>query len=425
MPSLQGKNLIVPGDKSITHRAYFFGAFSQGRSRIINPSPALDCINTRKCLSQLGLEFADDNGDVILFSEGIESLKKPPGVLDAGNSGTTLRFLMGLLAGRPFSATLTGDESLKKRPLKRVSEPLRQMGAEFDLTNHNHAPVTVHGNSLEGQAFELEHASAQVQTAIILAGLQANGETSCVVPNKVRNHTGNMLKHLDIAMRSNSPLQMGVFGLRSPISPFEITVPGDISSAAFFIVAAALLPGSNISIDNLGVDPGRTLVLDVLTKMGAEIEITNRRLICEELVATVNVRHGNQLSGVSISQRELASGIDELLILALAGAFCKGKFSVRGASELRHKESDRLAFLVENLKNAGVLIESKGDDFEIEGCQNAPGGSLWKTGGDHRLAMTGLIANLLFDNEVEIDNLDCIAVSYPSFSDELNLILTS
>ena len=423
MPSLQAKNLRVPGDKSITHRAYFFGAFSHGRSRIINPSPALDCINTRKCLSQLGLEFADDNGDVILFSEGIESLKKPPGVLDAGNSGTTLRFLMGLLAGRPFSATLTGDESLKKRPLKRVSEPLRLMGAEFELTNHNHAPVTVHGNSLEGQFFELEYASAQVQTAIILAGLQANGETSVVVPNKVRNHTSNMLKHLDIPLRSNSPLQLGIYGLSSPTAPFEIVVPGDISSAAFFIVAAALLPGSIISIDNLGVDSGRSLVLDVLTKMGAVIEITNKRLFNQELVATVNVSYVNTLSGVKINQRELASGIDELPILALAGAFCKGKFTVHGASELRYKESDRLSLLVENFRNAGVSISSKGDNFEIEGCMRVPGGSLWKTAGDHRLAMTGLIANLLFDNEVEIDNLDCIAVSYPSFRDDLKLIL--
>lgn len=412
--------MIVPGDKSITHRAYFFGAFSQGTSRIINPSPALDCLSTIKCLTELGLDFKFDQGDVILTCEGINSLCKPKEVLDAGNSGTTLRLLMGLLAGRPFSATISGDQSLQRRPLKRVSEPLRQMGAEFDLTDESHAPVCVHGNSLEGQFFAIEHASAQVQTAIILAGLQAEGETSCVVPNKVRNHTGNMLKHLDISMRSSSPLQLSVFGLKSPISPFEIIVPGDISSAAYFIVAATLLSGSNISIDNLGVDPGRTLVLDTLSKMGAAVEVENQHLLCQEPVATVSVQYQNRLKGVAIKSRDLASGIDELPILALAGAFCKGKFKVHNASELRNKESDRLSLLVENFKNAGVTIETKGDDFEIEGSLQVQGGSLWKTGGDHRLAMTGLIANLLFNQPVEIDNLDCLAVSYPAFKADLD-----
>jgi len=422
MASLQGKNLIVPGDKSITHRAYFFGAFSQGTSRIIHPSPALDCLSTIKCLSQLGLDFKFDDGDVILTCQGINSLQRPQETLDAENSGTTLRLLMGLLAGRPFIAAITGDESLQRRPLKRVSEPLRQMGAEFELTDNMHAPVVVHGISLEGQSFQIEHSSAQVQTAIILAGLQAEGETSCVVPNRVRNHTRNMLKHLDIPMRSSSPLQLGVFGLKSPISPFEIIVPGDISSAAYFIVAASLLSGSDISIDNLGIDPGRTLVLDILSKMGASIEITNTRLLCQEPVATVSVQHKNRLNGITIKSGELATGIDELPVLALAGAFCQGKFSVHNASELRHKESDRLALLVDNLKSAGVSIKSSGDDFEIEGSLKVPGGSLWKTGGDHRLAMTGLIANMLFDQPVEIDNLDCIAVSYPAFKADLDLI---
>ncbi|QQR59627.1 MAG: 3-phosphoshikimate 1-carboxyvinyltransferase [Candidatus Melainabacteria bacterium] len=422
MASLQGKNLIVPGDKSITHRAYFFGAFSQGTSRIINPSPALDCLSTIKCLSQLGLDFKFDDGDVILTCQGINSLQRPQETLDAENSGTTLRLLMGLLAGRPFTAAITGDESLQRRPLKRVSEPLRQMGAEFELTDNMHAPVVVHGNSLEGQSFQIEHSSAQVQTAIILAGLQAEGETSCVVPNKVRNHTRNMLKHLDLPMRSSSPLQLGVFGLKSQISPFEMIVPGDISSAAYFIVAASLLSGSDISIDNLGIDPGRTLVLDILSKMGASIEITNTRLLCQEPVATVSVQHKNRLNGITIKSGELATGIDELPVLALAGAFCQGKFIVHNASELRHKESDRLSLLVDNLKSAGVSIKSSGDDFEIEGSLTVPGGSLWKTSGDHRLAMTGLIANLLFEQPVEIDNLDCIAVSYPAFKADLDLI---
>jgi len=423
MPSLQGKNLIAPGDKSITHRACFFGAFSQGKSKIINPSPALDCLNTIKCLGDLGMDFQFYDGNLIMTCEGIDSLNKPADILDAGNSGTTLRLLMGLLAGRPFSATIDGDQTLRKRPLKRVSEPLSRMGADFDLTQSALAPVTVHGNSLEGQFFELEHSSAQVQTAIILAGLQAAGETSCVVPNMVRNHTRNMLKFLDIPVRSSSPLQLSVFGLRGSIAPYEIAVPGDISSAAYFMVAAALLPDSDISIDNLGIDSGRTLILDTLSKMGAAVEISNTRLSAEEPVATVSVKHKNRLHGVQINSRDLATGIDELPILALAGAFCKGKFSVRNASELRHKESDRLALLVENFKNAGVSIMSHNDDFEIEGSDKIPGGSLWKTAGDHRLAMTGLIANLLFDAPVEIDNLDCIAVSYPAFKEDLATIV--
>lgn len=424
MASLKGKNLIVPGDKSITHRAYFFGAFSQGKSRIINPSNALDCQSTIECLGTLGLGFEYDEGEVVLTSDGINSLVKPDSTLYAGNSGTTLRLLMGLLAGRPFSATINGDQSLRRRPLKRISDPLRQMGADFDLDQDNSAPVTVHGNSLEGQSFELEHASAQVQTAIVLAGLQAEGETSCVVPNKVRNHTLNMLKHLDIPVRSSSPLQLGVFGLKSPIAPFEIVVPGDLSSAAYFLVAAALLTGSQISIDNLGIDTGRTLVLDVLAKMGASIEITNKRLLSQEPVATVSLTHQNRLEGVTVNSRDLASGIDELPILALAGAFCKGKFVVRGATELRHKESDRLALLVENLKHAGVKIESQGDNFEIDGTDSVPGGSLWKTGGDHRIAMTGMIANLLFERSVQIDDTECVAISYPDFKTDLAKMLS-
>ncbi|MDX2105541.1 MAG: 3-phosphoshikimate 1-carboxyvinyltransferase [Candidatus Melainabacteria bacterium] len=419
MASLKGKNLIVPGDKSITHRAYFFGAFSQGKSRIINPSTALDCQSTIECLSKLGLGFEFNEAEVFLTCDGINSLVTPDSTLFAGNSGTTLRLLMGLIAGRPFSATIDGDQSLRRRPLKRISDPLSQMGADFDLSNEHTAPVTVHGNSLEGQFFELEHASAQVQTAIILAGLQAEGETSCVVPNKVRNHTLNMLKHLDIPVRSSSPLQLGVFGLKSPIAPFEIVVPGDISSAAYFLVAAALLAGSQISIDNLGIDPGRILVLDVLARMGASIEITNKRLVSQEPVATVSLIHQNRLDGVTIRARDLASGIDELPILALAGALCKGKFEVRGASELRHKESDRLSLLVENLKNAGVKIESHGDNFEIDGADSVPGGTLWKTAGDHRIAMTGMIANLLFERPVTIDDTQCVAISYPDFKTDL------
>lgn len=423
MLRLQGKNLIVPGDKSITHRAYFFGAFSRGESRVLNASPALDCFSTRKCLEALSLEFERTGQDVLIKSGGIDSLRAPKSTLNAGNSGTTIRLLAGLLSGRPFSAELDGDESLRRRPLKRVTDLLKTMGADFEESEGGGAPVKVHGNSLEGGSFQLEQASAQVQTALVLAGLQALGETSIVVPHIVRDHTYRILKHLDIPMTSNSPRHLSVFGLRGPIEPFEITIPGDISSASYFMVAAALLPGSSVSFDNLGVNEGRTLIMKVLQKMGAKIRLENERLLCEEPVATVEIRFKDRLNGAEISKKDLASGIDELPILALAGAFCRGEFKVQGAVELRHKESDRFALLVENLQNAGASIQASGDDFSIKGKEKINGGSLWKTGGDHRLAMTGLIANLLFEKPVEVDDTSCIDVSYPGFQADLAMFL--
>ncbi len=420
---MQGKNLIVPGDKSITHRAYFFSAFSRGQSRVLNASPALDCFSTRKCLEALGLRFERNNQDVSILSGGINSLRRPYSILNAGNSGTTIRLLTGLLSGRPFSAEVDGDESLRRRPLKRVTDPLRQMGADFEESEGGRAPIVVHGNSLEGGSFELEQASAQVQTALVLAGLQASGETSIVVPHTVRDHTFRMLKHLDIPAASASPRHLSVFGLRGSIEPFEITVPGDISSAAYFMVAAALLPGSFVSFDNLGVNEGRTLLLKALKKMGAYVTFANERLCCEEPVATVEVSQKKRLNGITLERKDLASGIDELPILALAGALCQGEFRVSGAGELRHKESDRFALLVENLKNAGVSIQASGDDFSIQGKEKIEGGSFWKTGGDHRLAMTGLIASLLFEKPVEVDDTSCIDISYPGFQADLALIL--
>lgn len=420
---MQGENLVVPGDKSITHRAYFFSAFSRGQSRVLNASPARDCLSTRKCLEALGLGFERNNQDVSISSGGLNSLRRPDSILNAGNSGTTIRLLTGLLSGRPFSAELDGDESLRRRPLKRVTEPLRQMGADFEESEGGRAPIVVHGNSLEGGSFQLEQASAQVQTALVLAGLQASGETSIVVPHIVRDHTFRMLKHLDIPVISNSPRHLGVFGLRGAVEPFEITVPGDISSAAFFMVAASLLPRSCVSFDNLGVNEGRLLILKSLKKMGAEIHLENERLLCEEPVATVGISCNNRLNGITLERKDLASGIDELPVLALAGAFCQGEFKVRGAGELRHKESDRFALLVENLQNAGVSIQASGDDFSIQGKENIAGGSLWKTGGDHRLAMTGLIASLLFEKPVEVDDTSCIDISYPGFQADLALIL--
>lgn len=423
MPSLHGKNLILPGDKSITHRAYFFSAFSLGRSRVNNPSPALDCLNTRKCLSALGLRFEDENKDVLITSEGINALRSPQTVLYAGNSGTTLRLLAGLIAGRPFSARLDGDESLRRRPLKRITDPLRLMGADFEESEGGRAPLVVHGNSLEGGTFELAQASAQVQTALVLAGLQANGETFIVVPHLVRDHTLRILQHLDISVKSNSPTHLSVFGLGGPIANFEITIPGDISSAAYFLVAAALLPGSNLTIDDLGINEGRSLVLRTLQKMGASLKIENTRLSCREPVANVHAAYNGRLQSALIEAKEIAAGIDELPILALAGAFCQGEFQVHGAGELRHKESDRLSLLVENLKNAGASIQVSGDNFYLQGKERIEGGSLWRTGSDHRLAMTGLVANLVFDKPVEIDDIACVDVSYPGFQADLAILL--
>ncbi len=307
--------------------------------------------------------------------------------------------------------------------MSRVLTHLAKMGAQISYSEkENYPPFRIFGTKLQGQRFDLNVASAQVQTALVLAGLQADGETIIALPAIVRDHTERMLKHAGIPFRQNG-LVISVSRLETPAEPFAINVAGDISSAAFFMVAAACLPGSILELLDVGMNPGRTLVLEALQQMGADVQVCGERNEGGEPIGTITVRGAERLKGITISGERIAAGIDEIPILALAGALCQGTFSVRDAQELRVKESDRLAAIANNLRAAGATVNEQADGFEIVGTDALPGGSDWKTHGDHRLAMMGLVANLLFEKPVQIDDVNCVAVSYPHFAVDLAKLL--
>ncbi len=296
------------------------------------------------------------------------------------------------------------------------------MGAHIQyLGAEGRAPFTITGGNLTGRTHHLPVASAQVQTSILLAGLQAEGRTSVMVPLPVRDHTARMFRHIGVPHEANN-LSIAVDRLERPLRPFSLKVPADISSAAFFMVAASCLPGSEIELTGVGINPGRRLVIDALARMGADIEERNQRVICQEPVADLLVRGSGRLSGTTITAEEVSSGIDEIPALAVAGSLCQGQFEVTGASELRVKESDRIKALVENLRAAGAAVQELPDGLKIEGSPLLTGGSLWQSYQDHRLAMAGFIAGFLSNNPIKIDDCHCIAISYPSFLRDLMLL---
>lgn len=425
---LKGR-IKVPGDKSITHRALVFSLLARGTCTLIGPSPAEDCRSTMSCLERLGLHIEgrkDKAGEALsIRTPGLSGLTPPAGALYAGNSGTTIRLLSGVLAGRPFTATLDGDRSLQARPMARVLDPLRQMGARVEyMDREGCAPFSITGGGLRGISFDCPVASAQVQTALLLAGLQAEGQTTIRLPGRVRDHTTRMFLYLGVPHTSDGTGTVTVSRLAEPVPPFATEIPGDLSSAAFFLVAAALLPGSHVVLANCGINPGRTLVLDVLTRMGAEVTLKNVRQVGGEPVADICVGYGGRLAGTTIAESEIASGIDEIPILALAGALSRGIFSVRGASELRVKESDRLSAIVSNLRGIGAIVTEHADGFEIEGQERLRGGAFWRTLADHRLAMTGLVARQVCREPIEMDDVECARISYPSFQEDLQSLLS-
>lgn len=429
MPPLIG-SLTVPGDKSISHRALIFSAFSEGKSQVFNCSPAHDVLSTAECLRRLGLKITQQkidrgtspNTSFTIESGGIESLHAPTELLDAGNSGTTIRLMSGLVAGRPFTSKFDGDESLRKRTMKRVFQPLTEMGAKVSATSDAYAPFAITGGELQGKDFVLSVASAQVEACILLAGLQSHGDTRVTAPRTVRDHTRRMFNYIGIPFTSVDKT-LGVERLKKPVNAYELTVPSDISSAAFFMVAACCVPGSDLTLRAVGVNPGRTLIIDVLRSMGASIDVVDERDLCGEPVADIRVRHNGRLTGISVPEERIATGIDEIPVLAVAGAICDGDFKVSGAEELRHKESDRISSLCDNLKAAGVDVDEKPDGFVIHGKKTIPGGSQWKTFLDHRLAMTAIVASHVFQQPLSIDDPDCMSVSYPGFAKDFQKVM--
>ncbi|MDI6709500.1 MAG: 3-phosphoshikimate 1-carboxyvinyltransferase [Thermoanaerobacterales bacterium] len=411
----------VPGDKSISHRSAILGALAKGDTTITNFLPGADCLATLACLRALGvaIEGPDRANRVTVHGHGPESLVEPEDVLNAVNSGTTFRLLAGVLAGSPFFSVLTGDASLRRRPMARIVRPLSEMGAAIHgRQNDRLPPLAIRGGRLQGIDHTLPVASAQVKSAILLAGLFAHGTTSVTEPAPSRDHTERMLAGFGADIQKE--------GLTTVIRPGpslsgrEIKVPGDISSAAFWLVAATLVPESDILIREVGINPTRDGIIKVLQRMGANLEVIPRDPAASEPVADLHVTSA-RLRGVEIGGDLIPSLIDEIPVLALAAALAKGRTVIRGAAELKVKESNRLATTAAELRRFGARVEERPDGLVIEGVPQLHGAAA-RSHGDHRIAMTVLIAGLAARGTTTLDDAACIDVSFPGFTGLLKTV---
>jgi 3-phosphoshikimate 1-carboxyvinyltransferase len=411
--------LKVPGDKSISHRALILGVIARGKQVIDGLSPAADVRRTEQALRDLGcfVETMPDGRTLILSNSLAEEA-----VVDAGNSGTTARLLAGLAAGLDITVTIDGDESLRRRPMARVAEPLAAMGASITLANGGTLPMTIKGGGLHGVRYELPVASAQVKSAILIAGLLASGETTVVEPAPTRDHTELMLRAMGVEVVTDDGAVSITGGAR--VAGAHIAVPGDCSSAAYFAAAAACLEDSELFLPITGVNPTRTGFLEILKKMGAEVLIQSEQEMSGEPVADVVVRPGSDvLHGITIDDpAKIAAAIDEFPLLAVVATRAQGKTIVRGAGELRVKESDRIATVVANLKAMGADIEELEDGFTVTGPTRLKGANV-KSFGDHRLAMAMTVAGLLADGATTLDDDSVVEVSYPGFFNDLRTLL--
>ncbi|MCG3114828.1 MAG: 3-phosphoshikimate 1-carboxyvinyltransferase [Candidatus Manganitrophus sp. SA1] len=408
--------ITVPGDKSITHRAVIFSALGEGPSEVVGYLPSEDCERTITAFREMGIAISVEtvNGlpSLHVQGKGLWGLTEPTGVIDCGNSGTTLRLLTGLLAGKPFFSVLTGDASLRKRPMRRVIDPLQTMGAEIlGRSGGTLAPLAISGKKLNGIDYRLPIASAQVKSAILLAGLTASGMTTLSEPSRSRDHTERMLRSLGVRFEENNGRLSIVGGSSYPGKRIE--VPGDLSSAAFFLVAGAIIEGSEITIRKIGVNPTRTGLLEVLKEMGAEITVTPLEPMGDEPVADLTVR-STSLHGAVIGGDLIPRTIDEFPILCVAAAAAEGETVIRDAQELRVKESDRIAAMAQALRGMGIAVEEFPDGMRIEGKKKWKG-TFCETHGDHRIAMSMAIAGLVAEGGNEIDDVACIDTSFPGF----------
>ncbi len=400
----------VPGDKSISHRMALVAAIASGRSRLSGFSDAGDCAATLAVLRALGTYVSQD-GDAIEIDGG-EGFRQPDEEVDCVRSGTTMRLACGLLAGSKVDVTLTGDPQLLRRPMERVAEPLRRMGARIDTTD-GLPPIRVHGGSLNGIEYELPVASAQVKSAVLLAGLRADGATTVVEPAPTRDHTERLLDWLGakIEIEDGPPRRVSIHA--GQLGAFDAPVPGDVSSAAPLLAAAAIVPGSSVTVADVGLNATRTRILRVLDRMGARLEIEQRASHDPEPVGRVTVDH-TALRSTSIEADEVPMLIDELPLVGVLGSLAEGTTTVRGAAELRVKESDRIAGLVTGLRVLGAEAEELPDGFSVSGPKALRGGAV-DAAGDHRLAMAFAVAALVADGPVSIDGLDSVADSFPEF----------
>ncbi|MDR5001254.1 3-phosphoshikimate 1-carboxyvinyltransferase [Brevibacillus parabrevis] len=409
----------VPGDKSISHRAVMFGALAEGVTTIEGFLPGADCLSTISCFRRMGIEIEQQGDKVTVQGKGWYGLQEPMQHLDVGNSGTTIRLMSGILATQPFHTVMEGDESIAKRPMRRVIGPLRQMGAKIDgRKDGEFTPLSIRGGKLQSMAYQSPVASAQVKSAILLAGLQAEGVTSVTEPHLSRDHTERMMQAFGVSVVRDG-LTVSVEGGQK-LTGRAISVPGDISSAAFLIAAVMVVPGSSLLIENVGINPSRTGIIDVVKAMGGSLELQNERIVNEEPVADLLVTH-SQLHGIEISGDIIPRLIDEIPVIAVMATQAIGQTVIRDAEELKVKETDRIATVVSQLSKFGGRVTPTDDGMIIEG-QTALTGAIIDSMGDHRIGMAMAIAGLAATGETGIENEEAINVSFPGFEELLKNI---
>ena len=412
-------SIEVPGDKSISHRSVMFGSIAEGETIIEHFLPGADCLSTINCFRSLGVPITQEGTSVRIQGRGLGGLQEPANILDVGNSGTTIRLMLGILSARPFQSVLSGDESIARRPMTRVVNPLKEMGADIDgASGGEFTPLTVKGRKLTGISYTLPVASAQVKSAILLAGLQAEGTTVITEPEPTRDHTERMLAQFGapvVRQGRNITIEGGRL-----LKGTSIYVPGDISSAAFFMVAAAITDNSEVLLKNVGLNPTRTGIIEVMQKMGADIAITEKESNGEPF-GDILVR-SSKLKGTVIEGSLIPRLIDEIPILALLALKAEGVTVIKDAAELKVKETNRIDTVAEELAKLGAEIEAAEDGLIIHGGSSLTGGSV-SSRGDHRIGMMLAIAGLAAEGDVFLDHAEAIDVSYPGFFDDLHSLI--
>jgi 3-phosphoshikimate 1-carboxyvinyltransferase len=409
----------LPGDKSISHRYAMLAAIAEGPTKISNYSTGADCQSTLACMRALGAASETKDGVLCIHGQGLDGLREPSAALDAGNSGSTIRMLSGILAAQPFVSAIGGDESLSKRPMARIMKPLAEMGARIDARENRFPPLTIHGGKLHPMEYTLPVASAQVKSCVLLAGLFAEGRTTVHEPMRTRDHTELALREFGADVDVER-LSISVTG-RPKLQGRELRVPGDLSSAAFFLVAALIVGESNLTINGVGLNPTRSALLDFLAEMGAQIGILDVSSSGGELIGDVSIRKSRIRGGV-LEKARTAALIDEIPVLAVLGAASEEGLIVRDASELRVKETDRIATIAENFQRMGLAIELHQDGFEVPGRQQFHAAEV-DSFGDHRIAMAFSVAALAADGPCTILGADAASVSFPEFFDTLQRVV--
>ena len=414
--------LTIPGDKSISHRAVMFGALAKGTTKVTHFLQGADCLSTISCFRKLGVEIENTPEEILIHGNGLHGLKAPSEILDAGNSGTTTRLISGILAAQDFRVLLTGDESICRRPMKRIITPLSMMGARITSQNGNDcAPLSIEGTKLTGIHYNSPVASAQVKSSVLLAGLYADGATSVTEPFLSRNHTELMLSAFGADVQSIDTT--ATICPEPDLSAIDIHVPGDISSAAYFIAAGLLVPNSEILIKNVGINPTRDGILKVALEMGGNITILNEHTDGGEKTADLLVK-SSSLHGITIEGEIIPTLIDEIPVIAIMAAAAKGETIIKDAAELKVKESDRIAIVTENLLQMGADITPTDDGMILRGGKPLHGGNL-KSYLDHRIAMSFAVASLIAEGETYMEDAECVNISYPTFYEDLRSLISN